>query len=72
MKNDLVVEKAKKIIRECHLNSFYSVEKYYFSSNDCYTESQLKKTILKSAQNEYEQNYLFVGKVIKQIKLLLI
>jgi len=70
---DPIVSKAILVIDELELkfhlsynNSFKTKERNEYSNSD------VKRVIVKNANNQSEMNYLFVDKVLKQIKLLLI
>jgi len=70
---DPIVSKAILVIDELEL-------KFHSNYNNCfrteeggeYSLSNVKRVIIKNANNQSEMNYLFVDKVIKQIKLLII
>lgn len=70
---DPIVSKAILIIKQLDLN-------FYISHLDCFKDdfkdkvqiNEVKRQIIKMAKNQGEMNYLFVDKIIKQIKLLLV
>jgi len=68
---DPIVSKAILVIDELQL--FIDDENYFMTKErNEYSNSDVKRVIVKNANNQSEMNYLFVDKVLKQIKLLLI
>ena len=72
MKKDIIVSRAKKVIKFANLQSVDMHKRYRNKEGDYYSGNNIKKDILDLAENEHEQNYLFVNKVLKQINLLLL
>ena len=62
----LVIDKLELKFHLSYNNSFKTKERNEYSNSD------VKRVIVKNANNQSEMNYLFVDKVLKQIKLLLI
>lgn len=74
MKTDLIVQRAKKVVinlgllhRIDHLKQYTSVER-----RERYTENEIRKYIFDIAEDDQQRNYLFIGKVLKQINLMLL
>jgi len=68
---DPIVSKAILVIDELQL--LIDDENYFMTKErNEYSNSDVKRVIVKNANNQSEMNYLFVDKVLKQIKLLLI
>jgi hypothetical protein len=74
MKTDLIVQRAKKVVinlgllhRIDHLKQYTSVER-----RERYTENEIKKYIFDIAEDDQQRNYLFIGRVLKQINLMLL
>jgi hypothetical protein len=74
MKTDLIVQRAKKVVinlgllhRIDHLKQYTSVER-----RERYTENEIRKYIFDIAEDDQQQNYLFVNRVLKQINLMLL
>jgi hypothetical protein len=74
MKNDLIVQRAKKVITDLGLLNRIGYIKEYTNvlKEDRYSENYLLKYILNLAEDQQQMNYLFVEKVLKQINLLLL
>jgi len=70
---DPIVSKAILVINELELIHLINYRNYFISKErNEYSLSDVKRVIVKNANNQSEMNYLFVDKVIKQIKLLII
>jgi hypothetical protein len=74
MKTDITVQKAKTVIRNLgllhrieHLKQYTSVER-----REHYNENEIKRYIFDIAEDDQQRNYLFVGRVLKQINLMLL
>ncbi len=74
MKTDLIVQRAKKVVinlgllhRIDHLKQYTSVER-----RERYTENEIRRYIFDIAEDDQQRNYLFIGKVLKQINLMLL
>jgi len=74
MKTDLIVQRAKKVVinlgllhRIDHLKQYTSVER-----RESYTENEIRRYIFDIAEDDQQRNYLFIGKVLKQINLMLL
>ena len=74
MKTDILVQKAKTVIHNLgllhridHLKQYTSVER-----RERYTENEIKRYIFDLAEDDQQRNYLFVGRVLKQINLMLL
>ena len=69
---DQIVSKALLIIKQLKLT-------YFITHLDCFKNeykqivhiNEIKREILKTAKSQSEMNYLFIDKILKQIKLLL-
>jgi hypothetical protein len=73
MKNDIIVKKAKKVIKHLGLVRRTHLKNYTnYTKIERYSENDVKKCILKNAENDSERNYLFIEKVLKQINLFLL
>lgn len=74
MKTDIVVQRAKEIIKDLDLTKRIENIKQYRTGlyKERYTENEIKRFILDYAENDKEQNYLFVNKIIKQINIMLL
>jgi len=74
MKTDIIVQRAKTVIND--LGLIYRIEnlKQYKNTTQSkrYSENDLRRYIFDIAENDPERNYLFVGKVLKQINLMLL
>lgn len=74
MKKDIIVQRAKEVINDLKLRIRIDYLKQYKSViyKERYSENEIKIYILELAENNHEQNYLFVNRVLKQINLLLL
>lgn len=74
MKNDLIVQRAKKVITDLGLLNRIGHIKEYTNvlREDRNSKNYLLKYILNLAEGQQQMNYLFVEKVLKQINLLLL
>lgn len=74
MKKDIIVQRAKTVIKDLGLCIRIDYLKQYKSviQQERRSENDLKRYILLLAEDEHEQNFLFVNKVLKQINLLLL
>lgn len=73
MKNDIIVKKAKKVINHLGLVRRTYLKNYTnYTKIERYSENDVRKCILKNAENDSERNYLFIEKVLKQINLFLL
>ena len=73
MKNDIIVKKAKKVIKHLGLVRRTHLKDYTNSTKEGrYSENEVRKCILKNAENDSERNYLFIEKILKQINLFLL
>ncbi len=73
MKNEIIVKKAKKVIKHLGLIRRTRLKDYTNSTKEGrYSENEVRKCILKNAESDSERNYLFIEKVLKQINLFLL
>lgn len=73
MKNNIIVKKAKKVIKELDLFRSIDSKIYINHTKDLrYSANEVRKCILENAANDFEMNYLFIEKILKQINLFLL
>lgn len=68
---DIIVKRAEEVIDGMKLTSIIVHRKEYKSNNVTYSENDMIRHILKLGKKDNQKNYLFVGKVVKQINMLL-
>ena len=71
--NEKLVKRAKEVIKSLELHSFDNGCKMFRNrSNEKISENLIKKETLSYSIEEGEQCYLFVNKVVKQIRLMIL
>ena len=71
--NENLVKISKKVISNLDLTNYVAHAKIYKSASfGKITINEVKRDALKMATNDFEQTYIFINRVLKQINLLLI
>lgn len=70
----ICIQRAKTVINDLgllhridHLKQYTNIEK-----RERYSENEIRRYIFDIAVDDHQRNYLFVGKVLKQINLMLL
>lgn len=71
MKKDIIVQRAKETIKDLQL-TFKHGDNYRNACKEGISANSVRKKILWLANEDPEENYVFVEKVLKQINLLLL
>jgi hypothetical protein len=62
---------ATKVVNELNLVTFISSGLFLGYGRKQYSQRDIQRAALKYATNDFEQTYIFINRVVKQIKLIL-